>query len=193
VRAPLEGTVESTAAHPNDELRPIEQGDPVIVGQTLFTIATRDDFVVRAKIDEQDIFEIKPGQRVKVSGEDLGNRVLDGSIVTLAPIVRRSDDPASTARHALATIRLKQRVPFLRDGMAVDVDVITRDERHVLTVPRSAIRRNAQGSHVLIVRKNDVDLVTVTLGARNDTEVVVRSGLRDGDTIVADPPALPSP
>lgn len=193
VRAPCDGTVESTAAHPNDELRSIEEGDPVTTGQTLFTIATHDDFVVRAKIDEQDIFAIKPGQRVIVSGEDLGDRILDGRMVALAPIVRRSDDPSSTARNALATIRLKKRLPFLRDGMAVDVDVITHDERNVLTIPPSAVRHDAQGPHVFVVRNNGVDTVHVTLGARNDTAVVVRSGLRNGETIIADPTPFSSP
>jgi len=101
VRAPFDGTVESTAAHPNDELRPIEQGDPVTAGQPLFTIATHDDFVVRARINEQDLSVIKPGQRVIVSGEDFGDRILAGRIVALAPIVRRSDDPSSTARTRL--------------------------------------------------------------------------------------------
>jgi len=193
VRAPVDGTVESTASHPNDEVRPIVQGDPVVAGQPLFTIARHGEFVVRAKIDEQDLYVIKLGQRVIVSGEDLGDRILDGRIVALAPIVRRSDDLTSTARHAVATIRLKKRFAFLRDGMGVDVDVITQDERHVLTIPRSAVRHDARGSHVFVVRKTGVDPIVVTLGTHNDTKVVVRSGLRDNDIIVADPTSLPSP
>jgi RND family efflux transporter MFP subunit len=190
VRAPFDGIVESTAAHPDDELRSIEQGDPVVAGQPLFSIATRDDFVVRAKIDEQDLFEVKLGQRVVVGGEDFGGRILGGRVIALAPIVQRSDDPSSTQRHALATIRLDKRLLFLRDGMTVDVDVITHDERHVLIVPSGAVRHDASGSHVFVMRKNRATFTHVTLGARNDSHVVVRSGLRDGDVIVADPTSL---
>jgi RND family efflux transporter MFP subunit len=186
VRAPFGGIVESMAQHAGDELRPMEQGDPIVAGQPLFTIATHEDFVVRAKIDEQDLFTIKLGQRVIVGGEDLGENNLSGRVIALAPVVQRSDDPSNTARHALATIRLDKRLPFLRDGMTVDVDIITHNERHVLTIPSDAVRRDAHGAHVLVVRNNHAFPVNVRLGTRNDTEIVVRSGLHDGDTIVAD-------
>ena len=48
--------------------------------------------------------------------------------------------------------RAGRTVPYLRDGMTVDVDIITQDRPHVLAIPADAIRRDDDGSaYVLAV------------------------------------------
>ncbi len=70
--------------------------------------------------------------------------------------------------------------------MSVDVDIVTHDERRVLTVPAEAVRQDSHGTYVLLVRDGRAQRAAVKLGTQGDTEDVVTSGLRDGDTVVAD-------
>jgi RND family efflux transporter MFP subunit len=186
ILAPRDGTVESVASHPNDELRPIEQGDPVVAGQALFTLATSRGFVVRAEIDEQDVYAVRIGQRVRIGGENLGNATLSGHIVGLTPTVRRSDDPANASRRLIATIEPAKPPPFLRDGMSVDVDIVTHDEPHVLVVPLSALIRDAHGAYVYAVRDGKATIARVLVGTRNETKAAIHSGLRAGDIVVSE-------
>ena len=86
----------------------------------------------------------------------------------------------------LTTIVLERRLPFLRDGMTVDVDIVTHEEAHVLTVPTDAIRQDDRGSYVFLVRNGRTLRAPVTLGAQNDADTVVKSGVSDGDTVVAE-------
>src|SRR5581483_9528117 len=91
IRAPFEGTVQTIASDPNDPLRPLQPGDAVQAGQALVTLATNGAFVVRTKVDEQDISGVRLGQRAKISGEDLGSKSLRGHIAQISPVAQKSD------------------------------------------------------------------------------------------------------
>jgi HlyD family secretion protein len=184
--APFDGIVESVAAQPGDALRPLQPGDSVTLGQALFTLAADDNYIVRTKVDEQDVAGIALGQDAVVSGEDFGGATLPGRVVAISPIAQRSDDPSNTSRQVVTTIALERRLPFLRDGMTVDVDIVTHREPHVLAVPTDAIRKDGKTSYVYVVSNEHAKRVNVSLGAQNDTQAVVTSGLRDGDVVIAD-------
>jgi RND family efflux transporter MFP subunit len=187
VTAPFAGVVESVASQPGDSLRPLQPGDPITPGQALFTMAGSERFIVRTKVDEQDIAGVRPGQHAIVSGEDFGGRTLRGHVVSISPLAQKSDDPSNTSRQIVTTLALDTTLPYLRDGMSVDVDIITREETHVLSVPVDAVRKDDSGkSYVFVVRKGRAQRVDVKLGTQNDTSAIVRSGLHAGDMIVAD-------
>jgi HlyD family secretion protein len=186
IRAPFSGIVQSVASQTGDTLRPLQPGDAVVAGQSLFTMSGTDTFIVRTKVDEQDIAAIKVGQRAMVGGEDFAGRKLKGHVVAISPIAIKSDDPSNTSRQVLTTIALDQTVPYLRDGMTVDVDIVTHNEPHVLSVPIDAIRKDDKGSYVFVQRAGKAKRVDVKLGTQNDTAAIVTKGLADGDIVIAD-------
>lgn len=186
VRAPFDGIVQSVASQTNDTLRPLQAGDTITAGQALFTLAAGGDYIVRTRVDEQDIAAVRVGQRAIAGGEDFGSTTLGARVIAISPIAQRSDDPANTSRQVVTTLALDKQVPFLRDGMSVDVDIVTHDQRHVSTVPVEALRQDARGSYVFVVRDGRAVRTGVKLGTQSDTDAVVTSGLRDGDTVVAE-------
>jgi len=186
VRAPFDAIVQSVAAQSGDPLRPIAPGDSVTQGEALFTLAADDNFIVRTKVDEQDIAAVRTGQRAIVSGEDFAGAKLEGHVVAISPIAQKSDDPSNTSRQVVTTIALDRRLPFLRDGMTVDVDIITHDEKHILAVSTDALHKDDHGNYLFVARDGHAQRVDVGLGAQNDTESVVTSGLHPGDVVIAD-------
>ncbi len=185
VRAPIAGTIQTVASQPNDALRPLQPGDAITAGQQLFSLAAGNRFVARVKVDEQDVAGLRLGERATVGGEDLGSATLPGRVVAISPVAQRSDDPSNTARQVLATVALDHGLPYLRDGMSVDVDIITRDERHVVLAPLDAIRHDGSIAYVVVVRGRRALRVKVQLGAQNDANVAIRAGLPPGTKIVA--------
>ena len=187
IRAPFTGTVESVATQTGDSLRPIQPGDQIQAGQTLFTMSDGDTFIVRTKVDEQDIASVQVGQRAIVSGEDFGGKTLSGHVAAISPLAQKSDDPSNTSRQVLTTIRLDTTLPFLRDGMSVDVDLVTREQFHVLTVPVDALRKDDKGKSYVFIRSAGVAKRSdVRLGSQSDTLAVVLSGVKAGDAVIAD-------
>jgi len=185
ISAPVDGTIQTVASQPADPLTSLRPGDPVVAGQALFTIAAGGGFIVKAQVDEQDIINVKIGQRVKITGEDFPGRTLTGYVSSIAPVATKSTDPSSTAKQVVTTIRLDGSPSFLRDGMSVDVDILTTDVRSAVVVPSAALNSDGKGSYVYVVRKGKLVKTYVGTGPKNDTQTVVKSGLLPGDSIVS--------
>ncbi len=189
IRAPFAGTIQTLANNQSDSLRPIQVGDTIAQGQALMTIAGDGGFIVRTKVDEQDVAQIHTGQRAKISGEDLGGTALFGHILNVSPVAQKSDDPSNTARQVITTIALEQTVPYLRDGMSVDVDIITKDLTRVLGIPSEAVHHDTPSAkpwvYVVDATKH-ARKTTFVAGQANDTQTLVNGGLTAGQTIVAD-------
>ena len=187
IHAPISGTVQTIATQTTDTLRQLQPGDAVTVGQALVTIASETGLVVRTKVDEQDVASIRVGQRANVSGEDLGGKTLPGHISSISAVAQKSDDPSNTARQVITTVALDKMLPFLRDGMTVDVDILTRDMPHMLAVPNDAIRKEPTGAtYVYIIADGKAKKMPIKTGIANDAQTIVSSGVKPGDVIVTE-------
>ena len=186
IRAPFSGVVESVATEAGDSLRPLQPGDAVTAGQALITMAQSAPFVVRAKVDEQDVAGLALGERAIVSGETLGGKTLNGHLTAISAYAQKSDDPTNTSRQVLATVVLDRTLPFLRDGMTVDVDIVTARLSRALSVPSEAIHKETGKAYVYVVRDGTAKRIDVALGAANDSATVIARGLQPGDVVVVD-------
>jgi RND family efflux transporter MFP subunit len=187
LRAPFAGIVETIASQTGDITRPLQPGDAVTTGQALVTIAADSGYIVRTKVDEQDIASVAVGQPATIGGEDLAGASLPGHVVAVDAVAQKSDDPSNTSRQVVTTVRLDRTLPFLRAGMTVDVDIITHAAPHAIVVGNDAIRRDpANKPYVFVVRDGRTVKSAVTLGAANETQTVVTRGLAPGDVVVND-------
>jgi RND family efflux transporter MFP subunit len=190
IRAPYAGIVQTIATQSADSLRPLQPGDNVSAGQAVLTLAADGGFIVRARVDEQDIAQVRVGDAARVSGEDLADKTLAAHVAAIGEVAQKSDDPANTSRQIITTVQLDRSLPYLRDGMNVDVDIVTADRPHVIAVENEAIRRDDGGGapYVFTVRPSDGRAVRtpVRLGAANDTQTIVAAGLEPGDRVVVD-------
>jgi RND family efflux transporter MFP subunit len=192
-RAPFDGIVQTIATQTGDTLRPLQPGDSVTVGQSVISIASNAGFIVRARVDEQDISQVHVGQSVKISGEDLGTKSINGHVAVVGDVAQKSDDPSNTSRQVITTIALDSSLPFLRDGMTVDVDIATTSLSHVIEVPTDAVRKDGSTSYVWVVKDKKPVKTTVKTGPANDAQTIITSGLKPGDTIVVDRNAVIAP
>ncbi|MFN2459260.1 MAG: efflux RND transporter periplasmic adaptor subunit [Candidatus Velthaea sp.] len=189
IHAPFSGIVQTIATQTGDTLRPLQPGDAVTAGQSVVTVASDAGFIVRARVDEQDVAQVRTGQAARISGEDLGTKSLTGHVASIGAVAQKSDDPSNTSRQVITTIALDRTLPFLRDGMTVDVDIITSDRSNVIALPADAIRKDAAGKpFVYVVRGADKRAVKtpVTLGAANESQSMVTKGVSVGDVVIVD-------
>jgi HlyD family secretion protein len=184
IRAPYDATVLNVASEKNDPLRPLQPGDAIDVGQPLLTLAAQRGFVVRTRVDEQDVINVRLGQRARITGEDFPGRTLSGRVVEVSPIAQRSGDAPSASRTVATTVVIDRPPSFLRDGMSADVDILTTDLPHAIAVPNEAIVRDANRTYVFVVRQGTARRQPVRVGVANETSSVIESGLRPGDAIV---------
>jgi RND family efflux transporter MFP subunit len=185
ITAPMSGTVQTISAESGNVLRSLQPGDAVTAGQTLFTIAGDNQYVVKAQVDEQDIINVHVGQAANVSGQDFPGHVIRGHVVRIDPVAQKSSDASSTAMQVLTTIALDSSPSYLKDGMSADVDIITSDIPNAVAIPTGAINKSGTTSSVYVVAGGVAKKRTITLGRAGDSTTLVKSGLEPGDVIVA--------
>lgn len=184
--APFSGVIQTLATQENDPLTNLHQGDPVTQGQALFTIAASDAYIVKAQVDEQDVINVRAGQQANITGEDFPGQTLVGHVASISPVAVKSTDPSSTAKQVLTTIRLDRSPPFLRDGMTVDVDILTTNVANAIVLPSAAIQKDGKNAYVFVIRDGKAVKTPVKIGSSNDVQTVVKSGLARGEVIVAE-------
>ncbi len=182
--APESGIVQTIAAETGNPLRSLHRGDAVTAGQTLFTMAANDRYVVKAEVDEQDIINVRVGQRANVSGQDFPGKTIHGHVTYISPVAQNSTDASSTAKQILTTIALDDSPAFLKDGMTADVDILTTDLPHAIAVPNDAVITDKGRSYVYLVRKGIAKKIPIVVGRVGDSSTLVRSGLVPGEEIV---------
>jgi HlyD family secretion protein len=185
--APFDGTILRVATQPDDPLRSLVAGDAVTAGQALFTIASGAGYIVKAQVDEQDIMNVRLGQRASVTGQDFPGHTILGHVTHIAPAAVKSTDPSSTAKQVLTTIALDSSPGFLRDGMSADVDILTTDVPHAIVVPNDAVFKAGARSYVYVVEHGVARRRFIRIGKVADALTWVAGGLRPGETIVTEP------
>ncbi|HEY5257365.1 MAG TPA: efflux RND transporter periplasmic adaptor subunit [Candidatus Baltobacteraceae bacterium] len=183
--APFSGVIQTIATNPSDPLRNVQSGDPVTTGQALFTMAQGNGFIVKAQVDEQDIINVRVGQQANVTGEDFPGQKLVGHVSMISPVAVKSADASSTAKQVLTTISLDRSPSYLKDGMTVDIDIVTVNLPHVIALPNAAIGKAGKKSFVYVVRRGKASKRTVVVGLMGDTQTVIKSGIGAGDIVIA--------
>jgi multidrug efflux pump subunit AcrA (membrane-fusion protein) len=186
IRAPFAGTVQMLATTPGSSDETLPPGAFVTAGAQLASIARGAGFVVRMDIDEEDVPRVHPGQQARISSDDFAGRVLNGRLLSVAAVVQRGTAPSEVERRVATTVAVEETLPFLRDGMRVDVDIIVSRTGHVMSVDPAALRHDDDGtSYVYVLDAGHARRTVVALGALSATSAVIRSGLHDGEEVVA--------
>ncbi|HEY8321822.1 MAG TPA: efflux RND transporter periplasmic adaptor subunit [Candidatus Baltobacteraceae bacterium] len=183
--APFAGIIQTVASQPADPLRNLQPGDPISAGQAIFTIASGNGFIVKAQVDEQDIINVKVGQKAVVTGEDFPDHNIAGHVADIAPVATKSTDASSTSKQVLTTIAVDAAPGYLKDGMSANVDIYTTHLAHVVTVPNAAILTEKARKYVWTVRGGKLHKTPIKTGANNESVTVVTSGLEPGDQVAA--------
>lgn len=163
----------------------------------IIAIVDLRSFHIDVPIDELDITQILPGQRVEISLDALPDTVIGGSVATISPQATRSEQGTTTYD---VTINLDADDAGVRPGMTAVVAIITSEKSDSLLVPRRAVRTENGTSYVLIFDPSGQPQVVVqgssanfepastrqevTIGLSNSEMVEILSGLNVGDEVL---------
>ena len=172
IRAAVAGTVLT---------RDVEPGDLVQPGQTLFTIALTGNTEIRVPLDERNLPQLALQQNATVISDAYPDQSFPARINFIAPSI----DPQRGTVEVRLTVN---PVPdFLRQDMTVSVNVETAKRTRALAIPNDALSSiKGDKAVVLMVRAGKVQRQQITLGLRGLVMSEVKSGLSEGDQVLAD-------
>ncbi|WP_441372899.1 efflux RND transporter periplasmic adaptor subunit [Acinetobacter lwoffii] len=172
IRAAVAGTVLTRAVEPGDLVQP---------GQTLFTIALTGNTEIRVPLDERNLPQLALQQNATVISDAYPDRSFPARINFIAPSI----DPQRGTVEVRLTVN---PVPdFLRQDMTVSVNVETAKRARALAIPNDALSSiKGNKAVVLIVRDGKIQRQQITLGLSGLAMSEVKSGLSEGDQVLAD-------
>jgi len=180
IRAPFAGRL---------GIRLVNLGQVINEGEAIVSLQSLDPIYVNFSLPQQQLPSIKPGLAVRVTTDALPGEVVQGRITAINPQV----DAATRNIRVQATVANAEE--RLRPGMYVSVAVVLPGREQVLAIPATAVLYAPYSDSVFIVEDppdpdpdRPVKVVRqqlAQLGEKHGDFVAVRSGLKEGDSVVS--------
>lgn len=170
LRAPFGGEiVERTAV----------QGAVIDIADVLFTLADTSVLWGMVNIPESQLSRVHPGQDVKLTVESLPGHMFPGTLTWISASVDKR------TRMAQGRVEVTNAGGRLKAQMFAHARISTSKSDQAVVVPVSAVQ-NVTGTPVVFVRTsiNLFEARPVTLGAKQDGQIEIASGLRPDEPVV---------
>ena len=160
----------------------ITAGDNLYSNSDLITVNDYDKVTATVDVSEDDIDYAKVGAEAKVNIDAFPDTVFDASVTDVGDA--NYDSSTGTTSYEV-TVTLSGDLSELYSGMTAEVTFITKDTENVLYIPNRAVTREDGKSYVKL-KKATGSIITqeVTTGFSDGTNVEVKDGLSEGDTVV---------
>lgn len=145
----------------------------------VFEVIDPDSLVFEATVDEVDIAHIAVGSKATVALDAYPNMPFDGAVTKIAFSAKTSSGGATVFPVEISMASASA----VRIGMNGDVTITADTQENALVVPSEAVREDEKGTYVYRKEGKTYEKTPVVTGARGDEEVVIRSGLIEGDTV----------
>jgi HlyD family secretion protein len=167
---------------------PFKEGDRVWTGAMIAEIPDLSEMRVELKLEEVERGKLQLGQAVRVRVDAVPEREFDADMDWISPIAQLVFRTWPPEKLFPARATLKNLDPRLRPGMSATAEIIVDKEPNVLLIPtRASFQKN--GKPAVYIQKGQQFLTrTIEVGRRNDEDLVVLSGLKEGELVTLEKP-----
>jgi HlyD family secretion protein len=201
IRSPIDGTVTAVKA---------EVGEMVITGTMnnpctmIVEVCDLSKMLMVAHVDETQIASLAVGQKALVRIGAYRDKVYNGVVQTVAE--SRTEDKTDMSRYYECKILLDLKGDRVRSGLSADAEIESARHDHVMKVPSQAVvgrpvdslppeaQKSPDIGHdkaiaTVVFRLIDGKAMAtpVTIGPSDDTQTMIKSGLKPGDAVIVGP------
>jgi HlyD family secretion protein len=144
IYSPIDGKVSSLSTEVGERVA----GTGSYGGAEVMRVADLDRMEVRVNINENDIVNVKVGDKAKVAIDAFPNRKFDGEVKEIGSAAKiTGQNTQDEVTNFLVKIRVLEKDVPLRPGMSANSDVETRTVENVVAVPiQSVTVRSKEGT-----------------------------------------------
>ncbi|MCE5258071.1 MAG: efflux RND transporter periplasmic adaptor subunit [Chloroflexi bacterium] len=158
----------------------IAEGDIVGSSTSAGTLIDDSQYHVDISFDETEIGKLAVGQPATVTLDAYSDETLTGTVAVV-------DTLGTTTQGVVyynVRVELQPTDLALRPSMTAAVDIIAQHKDSVLLVASKAIKRDTQGTYVMVQKMGGTQRANITIGITNGTLTEVTSGLNEGDVVL---------
>jgi HlyD family secretion protein len=169
---------------------PFKEGDDVWAGAEIAELPNLDSLYIDLKLDEVDRGRLQIGQDVRLRVDAIPDREFDAELDFISPIAALVFKGGATAEKAFpATAQLKTTDERLRPGMSASAEIIIERQPNKLLIPARASFDHEGRPAVYVQRGTEFLVRPIEVGKRNDDDIIVTSGVQEGDIVTLESPA----
>ena len=169
---------------------PFKEGDTVWNRAEIVEIPDLSELFIDLKLQEVDRGKLQIGQPVRIRVDAIPDKEFTAKLDYVSPIavlVFRGGAASEKTFPAHATLTALD--PRLSPGMSASAEVIVEREPSRILIPiRASFDRDGKPA-VYLQRGKTFRLAPIEVGNRNDDEIVVLNGLKEGDVVTLENPA----
>ncbi|MBI2865657.1 MAG: efflux RND transporter periplasmic adaptor subunit [Chloroflexi bacterium] len=173
IASPIDGQVVGIEA---------KAGQTVAASATLATLADTSAVFLEMVVSQENRRDLAKGQTAQIIFDALPRETVRGKVeeIGTAPVT-------ATSGVSGYPVKLTLEIPpkGLRLGMAGQAEIVTKQLANVLFVPRRSVVQQSGEAYVFVVEDDQVNKTAVTLGQQTRDYYEVKSGLSEGQTVVA--------
>ncbi|WP_434045805.1 MULTISPECIES: efflux RND transporter periplasmic adaptor subunit [Sorangium] len=190
ISSPLDGTVIQRNIEPGEVVTPGVES--TFDGKALLTVADLSTLVVKVDLNQIDVAKVALGQPATLTLDALPGKTYTAKVTKIAPASVKLEDRQVDVFPVEA--ELLQVDDLIKPGMTADVRIRLDSRPGVVSLPIEAVTEESGKQMVTRVvdgpdGKQTTEKVEVALGARNDREVEVKSGVEEGARVLINPPS----
>jgi macrolide-specific efflux system membrane fusion protein len=182
VYAPISGTVSAISLAPGMVLNPTSNSsNSSNVSNKIAIVKTNATPAISVLLTEIDVPKVKVGDKATITLDALPGKTYTGKIIA----VDTSGTVSSGVVSYTTTIQLDTDASDILSNMSATANIITDVEDNVIMVPTAAVQTATDGTTTVRELVNgQLTSVPVTVGSSNSTQIVITSGVNEGDSVV---------
>ena len=167
-----------------------KEGDNAWTGAAIAEIPDLSEMRIELKLEEVDRGKLRVGQPVRIRVDAIPEKEFTAELNWISPIaslIFKGFGNSDKVFPCYAT--LKALDPRLRPGMSASAEIIIERQPNALLIPSRASFLE-QGKPAVYVQQGQQFLKrTIEVGRRNDDDIVVLKGLKEGEIVTLENPA----
>ncbi len=185
--APIDGLVVYKEIWGPSGIAKVKVGDTPWRGQELIEIPDLSVMQVKTSVNEVDVSRVAIGQQCIIKLDALPEPTFYGKVSHIATLATRKRN--SNVKEFEVLVLIDGSDPRLKPGMSATVEIITDRIPDAVFVPLEAVFEKE--GKILVYLAGSYRPVEVEVGPKNDTAIVIKSGLEPGQRVCLRDPTLP--
>jgi HlyD family secretion protein len=190
VHSPIDGLVVVQNTFRGSEFAPIQEGDQLWPGMMFVQVVDTTSMIINAVVNQVDVEKIRIGQSAKVKFDAYPGLELTARIFSIGAITRPGGMRASFVKDVPVRLKLENTDPRVIPDLSVSCDVVVETEANATIAPKAAVFSDDGGKSSFVFVKNGDgwEKRAIETGLGDHLDVVIRQGLRPGETVALDRP-----
>jgi HlyD family secretion protein len=193
ITAPASGTVVyANTPSLTGKLPQIEEGATVRQRQKILSVVDLNGATkVKLAVEESQIKKITRNLKAKIRIDAFPDQLFEGTVASVNALPNARLPNQGDSKVYTTWVRIHDKMPGLRPGMAASVEILVGERKNVISVPFQALF-GYEGKVRAAIKKPDgaIEWRDVTPGASNDKWVEITHGISSGDVVILNPVPL---